>query len=114
MASPIESYSSLEVPIIVRLGEREMPMREVLKLVPGSIIELPKSTDEELDLMVNNRQIGSGTAVKIGENFGIRISYVGPEIERARAAKGEDDDDLGAALGSDPSIEQLANQLMSG
>ncbi len=114
MASPIESFASLEVPIIVRLGEREMPVREVLKLVPGSIIELPKSADEELDLMVNNRRIGSGTAVKIGENFGIRISYVGPEIERARAAKGGAEDELGSVSGTDPSIEDLANQLLAG
>ncbi len=117
MASQIESFSSLEVPIIVRLGEREMHVREVLKLVPGSIIELPKNADEELDLMVNNRQIGSGTAVKIGENFGIRISYVGPDIERARAATHAVEDDESGESGvsaSDPSIEELTNQLMAG
>jgi len=114
MASPIESFSSLEVPIIVRLGEREMHVRDVLALTPGSIIELPKSADEELDLLVNNRQIGNGTAVKIGENFGIRISYVGPVLDRARAVTGSSATDTEHNSGTDPSIEELANQLMAG
>lgn len=114
MPSPIESFSSLEVPIIVRLGEREMPVREVLNLVPGSIIELPKSADEELDLLVNNRPIGSGTAVKIGENFGIRLTYVGSDIEKARAAKAAGDEGGAGDGGFDPSIGDLADQLMAG
>ncbi|MFI4897294.1 MAG: FliM/FliN family flagellar motor switch protein [Phycisphaerales bacterium JB059] len=111
MSSPIDSYAKLEVPIIVRLGAREMPVREVLALVPGSIIELPKQADEELDLLVNNRRIGTGTAVKIGENFGIRISYVGSDPERAKAAAKREHDE---AEGFDPSIGDLAEKLMAG
>ena len=115
MPSRIESFSSLEVPIIVRLGERQMHVREALSLVPGSIIELPKNADEELDLLVNNRPIGSGTAVKIGENFGIRLTYVGSDIEKARAAKAsEDEDNAGGSGGFDPSIGDLADKLLAG
>ena len=111
MPSPIDSYAKLEVPIIVRLGAREMPVREVLALVPGSIIELPKQADEELDLLVNNRRIGAGTAVKIGENFGIRISYVGADPDKARAAAKRDEH---SAEAFDPSIGDLAEKLMAG
>ncbi|MFM9994175.1 MAG: FliM/FliN family flagellar motor C-terminal domain-containing protein [Phycisphaerales bacterium] len=75
----------LDVPVIVRLGERQMTTREVLALAPGSIIELPKGADEPLDLMVNNRAIGLGVAVKIGENFGIRITMVGDAKARIEA-----------------------------
>lgn len=74
----------LEVPVIVRLGERTMALREVIGLAPGAIIELPKNAEAELDLLVNNKQIGTGTAVKVGENFGLRISYIGDV--RARIA----------------------------
>ncbi|MEZ6318236.1 MAG: FliM/FliN family flagellar motor C-terminal domain-containing protein [Phycisphaerales bacterium] len=77
---------SLEVPLKVRLGERAMTMGEVLALAPGSIIELPKTTDSDLEVLVNNRLIGSGTAVKVGENFGIRLTTVGGEQGRAQAA----------------------------
>ena len=65
-----------------------MTVNEVLNLVPGAIIELPKKADEELDLMVNNKQIGVGAAVKVVENFGLRISYIGDLKERIAALGG--------------------------
>lgn len=85
----IERILALEVPIVVRLGTRVLRVSDVTALVPGSIIELPKNADSELDLMVNNRVVGTGLAVKVGENFGIRISTVGDVAERV-AALGED------------------------
>lgn len=85
MSSRLDRILSLEVPIIVRLGERRMAMGEVLGIIPGAIIEVSKSAEEELDLLVNNKVIGSGVAVKVGENFGIRITFVGDVKERIRA-----------------------------
>jgi flagellar motor switch protein FliN len=72
---------TLEVPIIVCLGERFLRVSEVTALVPGSIIELPKTADEDLDLLVNNVRIGRGQAVKVGENFGIRLTRLGSPQE---------------------------------
>lgn len=82
----------LEVPVVVRVAERQMRMEEVLALSPGSIVELNKRADDELDLLVNNKQIGTGTAVKVGENFGLRVSFIGDVRARieAMAAGGED------------------------
>lgn len=99
MASDLAAVLRLEVPVIVRLGERRMPLREVLALVPGSIVELPKSAEAELDLLVNNKQIGMGAAVKVGENFGLRITYLGDVRERIEAMGGEGllGDDLATA-----------------
>jgi flagellar motor switch protein FliN len=84
----VERILALEVPIVVRLGVRTLRVSEVTALVPGSILELPKSAESELDLMVNNRVVGTGLAVKVGENFGIRISTIGNQAERI-AALGE-------------------------
>lgn len=81
---------SLEVPLVVLLGERQMRAADVLGWVPGSIIELPKSADAELELLVNNKPIGFGQAVKVGENFGVRVSRIGDESERLDAAVGTD------------------------
>lgn len=78
MKRELDAILRLEVPVIVRLGERSMTLREVMALVPGAIIEIPKLADDELDLMINNERIGIGTAVKVGENFGLRITAVGP------------------------------------
>jgi flagellar motor switch protein FliN len=92
MSSDLAGVLRLEVPVIVRLGERSMDLGEVLALVPGAIIELPKNVDAELDLLVNNKQVGTGVAVKVGENFGIRITYIGDVRERIEALRDEDAD----------------------
>ncbi len=75
----------LQVPIIVHLAERTMPMRDILEIGAGSIIEFSRSSDAELDLVVGNRPVGKGQAVKVGENFGLRITEIGPIEERIRA-----------------------------
>lgn len=81
----IQSILKINVPVIVRLGHRTMSMEEVLAICPGAIIELTKAYDESLELMVNNKVIGDGIAVKLGENFGIRLQSVGDPGERLAA-----------------------------
>lgn len=76
---------ALDVPVLVVLGERTLPASEVLSLVPGQIIELPKSAEAELELHVNNTPVGWGQAVKVGENFGIRITRIGAPAQRVQA-----------------------------
>lgn len=85
MAADLKSILSLEVPVIVRLAERPIALAEVLALAPGAILELPKTSEEELDVLVNNRLIGRGHAVKIGENFGIEITAINNSTERVEA-----------------------------
>jgi flagellar motor switch protein FliN len=86
MAAPLQQVLRLEVPVVVRLGERSVPLSDVLSWVPGALIELPKKADSELELLINNRHVGFGTAVKVGENFGIRLTYVGEIGSRVAAS----------------------------
>lgn len=88
MATDVRAILRLEVPVIVQLGAKEMRLGEVLSLAPGVIIELPKQVDEELDLLINNKAIGRGVAVKVGENFGLRVSWIGDQRARIRALAG--------------------------
>jgi flagellar motor switch protein FliN len=67
----------LEVPVIVKLAERKLMLSEVMRLGTGAIIEFFKSSDEPLELLINNKVIGAGEAVKVGENFGLRITTIG-------------------------------------
>jgi flagellar motor switch protein FliN len=67
----------LEVPVIVKLADRKLNMNEVMRLGVGAIIEFFKASDEPLELLINNKVIGAGEAVKVGENFGLRITQVG-------------------------------------
>jgi flagellar motor switch protein FliN/FliY len=79
----------LEVPIIVRLAERKLAMFEVMRLGTGSIIEFFKSSEEPLELLVNNRVIGIGETVKCGENFGLRITQIGDVKQIVEALGGD-------------------------
>lgn len=111
MPAPIDTIHGLEVPIVVLLGERQMTVTGVLALAPGAIIELPKPAEDELDLLVNNRKIGQGTAVKLGENFGIRITHIGDEADRIDAIN---EDESAADMMSEDDAAALAEALLSG
>jgi flagellar motor switch protein FliN len=67
----------MQVPVIVKLAQRKLLLSEVMRLGIGAIIEFVKSSEEPLELLINNKPIAVGEAVKIGENFGLRIKQVG-------------------------------------
>ena len=85
VVTDISTLLKLAVPVRVKVGETHLPFGDILALGPGAIMELDCSADSELDLMVNNKPIGKGVAVKVGENFGIRISSVGSPQARIAA-----------------------------
>ncbi len=66
----------LDVPVrlTVELGACQMPMREVLQLCPGSVVQLDKAADAPVDLFVNKKRIARGEVVVVEDRFGIRIT----------------------------------------
>ena len=72
----IRRILKLSVPVTVVVAVREMPIEALLELNVGSIIEFDVAFDSDLELHVADRKIGSGQAVKIGENFGLRITVI--------------------------------------
>ena len=85
MPTDVQTILRLAVPVIVEIGRRSMSLENVLALGPGAIIELPKPADDMLELLVNNKPVAQGTAVKVGENFGIRVESVGTARQRIEA-----------------------------
>lgn len=79
----------LEVPVIVKLAERKLSLSEVMRLGTGAIIEFFKSSEEPLELLINNKVIGAGEAVKVGENFGLRLTQVG-DVKQVIRSMGRD------------------------
>lgn len=75
----------LHVPVIVKLAERTMPLCDIVGLTTGGIIEFDRPADSELDLMINNKCVGHGQAVKAGENFGLRVTSIGSIRSRIKA-----------------------------
>ncbi len=72
----VQRILRINVPLMVVLAQRNMPVREILNMCIGSIIEFEKPSDEELELLVNNRSIAFGHAVKVGENFGLKLMRI--------------------------------------
>ncbi|MEO1277659.1 MAG: FliM/FliN family flagellar motor C-terminal domain-containing protein [Planctomycetota bacterium] len=85
MPRDVQSILSLDVPVVVVLAERTMQVNEVVQLRPGSILEVEKSAEQDLTLRINNRDVGTGSAVKVGENFGLKIAAIGSQAERVEA-----------------------------
>lgn len=74
----------VELPISVSFGRAHVPLKEVMKLTTGSIVELNRTISEPVDIIVNNCVIARGEVVVVEGNFGVRINEVISRQERLR------------------------------
>ncbi len=81
----IDLLLDVELPIVVSFGETAMPLRDVLKLGVGSIIELDKTVNDPVTLIVNQKPIATGEVVMVEGNYGVRILEVESTAERIRS-----------------------------
>lgn len=71
----------LDIPlkVTVLLGRTRWPIKEILGLAPGSVVELQSLVDEPVEVLVNGTLVATGEVVVVNENFGVRISnIIGP------------------------------------
>lgn len=66
----------------VELGRTRMPLKDVLELGVGSIIELERLSGEPVDIMLNNKPLAKGEVVIIDENIGVRLTHIINPSER--------------------------------
>ena len=72
----------IELPVVVRMGHTDMALGELLKLTPGSILELNRPADAPVDLLVNGKQIAKGEVVVVDGNFAFRITEIESAAQR--------------------------------
>jgi flagellar motor switch protein FliN len=72
----IDLLLGVNLQVAVEIGRTNLPIRDVLALTPGSIIELDKLAGEKVDILINGRPIAQGEVVVVDENFGVRITDV--------------------------------------
>ena len=74
----------LDIPleVTVEMGHTRLPLRALLQLGAGSVIELGKLAGEPLDLLVNGKPIARGEAVMVNDKFGVRLTDVISPSER--------------------------------
>ncbi len=80
--SRIDVILDIDLPVIVRFGRTELPLRTLTRLGPGSVIDLGRSPDEPVEVLVSNRVVARGEVVIVGGNYGVRIIDVVSPSER--------------------------------
>lgn len=77
----------VSVTLALEVGRARMPVRELLGLTPGAVVELDRLAGEPLDVLVNGVRVARGEVVVVNEKFGIRLTDVVSANERLEHAK---------------------------
>ena len=75
----------IELPITVRFGETQMTLESLARLGPGSMIDLERSPDDPVDLLVNGRLVARGQVVVVSGCYGVRVNEVVSPADRLRS-----------------------------
>jgi flagellar motor switch protein FliN len=81
----IDLILDVELPISVLFGHSEMTLKDVLKLSTGSVIELDKSVNDPVTIVVNHKPIANGEVVMVDGNYGVRVLEVESTADRIRS-----------------------------
>jgi flagellar motor switch protein FliN/FliY len=79
--SDLEQLYDVPVTVSAVLGHTRMQIADLLKIGPGSLLELDRRVGEAIDILVNNRLVARGEVVLIDERLGVTMT----EIVRAEA-----------------------------
>jgi flagellar motor switch protein FliN len=70
----LEIVLDVKVKVTVQLGSCQLPMRDVLELAPGSVVQLNQHASDPVGLYVNDKLVAYGEVVVVEDNFGIKIT----------------------------------------
>jgi len=70
----LDVIMDVKVEVTVQLGTAELPMKEIVELAPGSVVQLRQQAKDPVALMVNGRLVAYGEVVVVEDNFGIKIT----------------------------------------
>lgn len=73
----------LGLEVRLRFGQREMSLRDMLELGPGTVVELDRRVEEPVELLVGERVFARGDVVIVDGNYGLHVTEVAPERRRS-------------------------------
>jgi flagellar motor switch protein FliN/FliY len=79
-ARDLRLLADVQVELAVEIGRVKLPLRDLLSLAPGAVLELDRSADAPVDVLVNGCLVARGEVVVIDGEFGVRVTAV---VERA-------------------------------
>jgi flagellar motor switch protein FliN/FliY len=74
------AFNDVPLDLEVELGRKRLTLGQVLALRVGSVIKLPRSAGENIDILAGGHLLGSGEIVIIEERFGVRITDFKEEV----------------------------------
>ena len=80
----LDILMDIKLQLTVELGRTELPIKKVLELTRGSIIELEKVAGEPVELYANGKLVAHGEVVVIEDNFGLRITSITEPEDRLK------------------------------
>ena len=83
----LEILLDIPMELTVELGRTKIPIRELLKLSPGSAVKLAKFEGEPVDILANDVLIARGEVVVRNEKYGIRITQITSRMDRLRGLR---------------------------
>ena len=82
LSPELDVILDIPVSISMEVGRTEIPIRTLLQLTQGSVVELDRLAGEPLDVLVNGTLIAHGEVVMVNDKFGIRLTDVVSQSER--------------------------------
>jgi flagellar motor switch protein FliN/FliY len=80
----LDSILDLELPLIVRFGRAELALKDLAMLAPGAVIDLGRSPDDPVEVLVSNQVVARGEVVTVNGSYGVRITDVVGAADRIR------------------------------
>ncbi|MDQ6685050.1 MAG: flagellar motor switch protein FliN [Pseudomonadota bacterium] len=80
----INMILDIPVQLTVELGRTRIPIKNILQLAQGSVVELEAMAGEPMDVLVNGYLIAQGEVVVVNEKFGVRLTDIVTPSERMR------------------------------
>jgi flagellar motor switch protein FliN/FliY len=84
MPNDINMILDIPVQLTVELGRTRIPIKHILQLAQGSVVELETMAGEPMDVLVNGYLIAQGEVVVVNDKFGIRLTDIVTPSERMR------------------------------
>jgi flagellar motor switch protein FliN len=85
----LDVIMDIDLPLVVRFGRTELALKALTALGPGSVIDLGRSPDEPVEVLISNRVVARGEVVIVSGNYGVRVRDVVSPAERARSLEAE-------------------------
>lgn len=83
--SHLEALLDIDLPLVVRFARTVMSIKSLASVGPGTVVDMERSPDAPVDLLVGNRVIAQGEVVVVAGNYGVRVTRLCHPMNRIRS-----------------------------